>query len=256
MKAMALARSIAGATGRDIHKLADMMSKYALIDLSGTVKPLPESIFDESVEVLRLVQCGLMHLSSSIGKMRRLRDLNIAINGLRHLPHTMYDLPISNLVLDNNSLGVLSNRIADLPLVALSLGFNGLSRLPQSLSTARLKLLNASGNSNMYQPTLVRMFDLDTAAFNRMHWTKISRKMSSDSVSRLELKNNRLTSLEFIQYFPNLVTLLVDDNPITQVDVSMLAKSSLQVLSLKGSCLSRAKIESLRNHTNVQINIT
>ncbi|MBL8739607.1 MAG: leucine-rich repeat domain-containing protein, partial [Myxococcales bacterium] len=98
---------------------------------------VPESLFRcEALEVLQLKSGQIEHLSSGIGRLRRLRGLGLAHNQLTELPRELSELSeLTHLDVSNNRLTDIGTvDFGRLPLLgSLDVSGNQLRRLAQSL---------------------------------------------------------------------------------------------------------------------------
>lgn len=136
------------------------------------------------MQELILTENFLVELPTSIGRMRKLNNLNVDRNSLAAIPNEFGNLTnLGVLSLRDNKLVRLPAEIGNcLALHVLDVSGNRLQHLPYSLVNLQLKAVWLS--ENQAQPLLTFQPDTDEATGEQVHnlircwWSKLNRKRS------------------------------------------------------------------------------
>jgi Leucine-rich repeat (LRR) protein len=159
------------------------MGDLRVLSLVGNLLGMLPELDLPALERLYVAQIGLALVPESIGRLARLRTLDLGHNHLASLPDSLAGLrELEILYLHDNRLGVLPDWIGELPsLTYLNVAENGLGELPALAGLSALLELRAMHNRLAEIPSLPR------------------------SLRELHLRGNQLTAVpEAIRGLPEL----------------------------------------------------
>jgi Leucine-rich repeat (LRR) protein len=183
---------------------------------------VPEWVWERTeLETLVLAENELSEVSCGIGRLKKLRMLDLGHNRLAHVPDAVADLHglTDFLYLHDNQLTSLPASLARLTkLRYLNVGENAFELLPESIfCMTSLIELRASGN---------RLASLSNSV------GRLTR------LRELHLRNNQLTSLpESIGTLPDLRQIDLRGNPLTHLPAAIAALPRLEKLDLRWTSL-------------------
>ncbi len=194
------------------------------------------------LKFLRLANCNLTTLPDGIEAMKNLETLDLENNRLQTLPETIGALQkLKRLDLKRNQIEALPDAIAQLrDLRLLRVDENVLSTLPANLGGLKSLTILSLGRNRFQEfprqvqtlPALKMLFLFDNEIVD------VSGIAAFPGLTRLDLRNNLLTTLppEFAQL--QLEQLQLDGNCLTAVPQPVLQMTSLKQLGLSGNALA------------------
>jgi Leucine-rich repeat (LRR) protein len=204
-----------------IHLLSEPMPDASSVHLNLWKKHLgevSELIWNQTdLETLVLADNDLCELSEEIGRLRKLRMLDLGHNQLKRVPDALADLEglTDFLYLHDNRLTSLPSSLARLTrLRYLNISENAFETLPECVSSmASLIELRASDNQLTSLPDSIRHL----AGLRELH-----------------LRNNRLTTMpESIEGLRELRQIDLRGNPLTHLPTSVASLPKLDKLDLR-----------------------
>ncbi|MBN1760477.1 MAG: hypothetical protein JW863_19265 [Chitinispirillaceae bacterium] len=129
----------------------ELQEVRAILDSNGLQSLPPESVVvigEEHIVELHLRSRNLSILPQSVGRLSRLRVIDVGNNGLVDLPFGIDRLPLlEELIADSNSLRTIIAPIGmSQPLKKLDISWNMLQSLPEPFASLALEYLDVSGN--------------------------------------------------------------------------------------------------------------
>ncbi len=233
---------------------------------------VPAVVWDaHEAERLDLRHNYLSGLSPAIGRLTRLRRLQLSTNQLERLPAALFSLAeLERLELDHNRLLDLPSglgrlrrlehlsashnplaRIADLSslerLTSLNLSATALEALPAGLSDTPLEVLRIDDTNDLDLAGLSGCVRLRQLHLNRAGLTEVPAEVwELPSLTRLELNRNQLAALpEALARLDGLVSLGVSFNPLQRLPACIASMSALQRVVLIGVPLAEGERERL-----------
>jgi Leucine-rich repeat (LRR) protein len=179
---------------------------------------VPDWVWERSdLETLVLADNQLSEVSGQIGRLKKLRMLDLGHNGLTHVPDALADLDglTDFLYLHDNQLTMLPSSLARLTkLRYLNISENAFEVLPESISAmTSLIELRASDNRLASLPDSIG---------------RLAR------LRELHLRNNQLASLpESIGTLPELRQIDLRGNPLTHLPAAIATLPRLEKLDLR-----------------------
>ncbi|CAG8480701.1 9919_t:CDS:2 [Scutellospora calospora] len=196
---------------------------------------------------LHLSQNDLEHVPQSIKQTEMLSFLNLNSNRLKELEHGSLEVigELTNLQVENNLLLRLPDKFAEFTkLSIINVANNSFSVFPQVIcNIVTLSELDLSYNKITYIPeeignlvNLKRLFVIGNQITDKL--PESFQKLIS--LQELDIRRNKITSLDTISLIPNLEILLTEFNNVSIVDIS---SKSLKKLTLSKNHLTQFSLK-------------
>ena len=185
------------------------------------ISELPDNFQSLNVESLNLRSNLLSNLPDSLSSQSKLKNIDLSSNRLTKFPPVILMMHnIKNIILDDNYIPALPQKWEGLHIVKLSLSRNPLVKID---------------NSPLHELKCMVSLSLKSCLLH-----KIPTYFSSFSeMSRLDLSDNNLRENAINALPPNLTWLVLDNNPLTTVPVSVQKAVKLHFLSLSSCGLTK-----------------
>ena len=175
--------------------------------------------FPERLAVLKITDCKELPLLKGISKLTRLNSLGLINCGVTDEQLASIDLRklsnLTNLYLNNNALTNISALSEIKTLCVVNVNRNKLTSLSGLEKAIKLQKLYAAGNELTDLNGIVNCTVLTHAALNDNKLTNADvLKKSSNTLEAIDLRNNQLSDISFLEGTAKLQLLFIDNNKI------------------------------------------